>query len=66
MNGMQFLADENIRRLYESIREQLSADLRLGDRHRLMGETAKRRSDQLQKEMERRRMQFSPIAWPRA
>jgi hypothetical protein len=64
MNGLQHLANENIRRLYESIREQVSADMRLGGRYRLMGESAKQRSDQLREEMERRQMQFSPILWP--
>jgi hypothetical protein len=35
MSGIHSMADENVLRLYDSIREQASADIRLGGRHRL-------------------------------
>jgi hypothetical protein len=35
------LSDESLLRFYASIRQQLSADIRLGDKHRLLGEAAK-------------------------
>jgi hypothetical protein len=62
-NGISGLADENVRRLYESIREQVVADLRLGGRHRLMGESARQQAERLRAEMDRRRLRFTPIDW---
>jgi len=50
-------------RLYESIREQVSADIQLGSRHRLLGETARQRADRLREEPDRRRLRFVPIDW---
>jgi hypothetical protein len=61
--GIENLADDSVVRLYESIREQLSADIRLGSRHRLLGETAKRQADRLREELDRRRLRFVPIDW---
>jgi hypothetical protein len=57
------LADESVVKLYESIREQLSADIRLGSCHRLVGETAKQQAERLREELERRRLRFVPIDW---
>ena len=39
--GIEVLTDESVLTLYENIRQQVSADIRLGDRYRLLGETAK-------------------------
>lgn len=61
--GIENLADESVVRLYESIREQLSANIRLGSRHRLLGETAKRQAVRLREELDRRRLRFVPIDW---
>jgi hypothetical protein len=52
-------------RFYENIREQVSADIRLGSRHRLLGETAKHQAERLREELDRRRLQFKPIEWDR-
>jgi hypothetical protein len=61
--AIQNLSDESLLTLYESIRQQVSADIRLGDRHRLLGETAKEYAEQLRKEMDRRRLPVIPIIW---
>ena len=63
MSSIRILADDNVLRLYENIREQVSADIRLGSRHRLMGETAKQQAERLREELDRRRLQFTPIDW---
>lgn len=65
MDGIHNLADENVFRLYENIREQVSADIRLGGRHRLLGETARQRAARLREELDRRRLRFAPIEWDR-
>ncbi|MVT54120.1 hypothetical protein GPL17_27020, partial [Bradyrhizobium yuanmingense] len=40
--AIQDLSDASVLKLYENIRLRVAADLRLGSRHRLLGETAKR------------------------
>ena len=65
MSSIYSLADENVLKLYESIREQVSADIRLGGRHRLMGETARLHAARLREELDRRRLRFTPIDWDR-
>ena len=57
------LSDESLLTLYESIRQQVSEDLRLGSRYRLLGETAKQQSERLFKEIERRHLHVNPILW---
>jgi hypothetical protein len=59
------LSDESVVRLYESIREQVAADARMGSRHKFVGESAKQRAEKLREEMDRRRLRFAPIDWPR-
>jgi len=63
MNGIHSMADENVLRLYDSIREQVSADIRLGARHRLLGEAAQQQADRLREELDRRGLQYTPIVW---
>jgi hypothetical protein len=65
MSSVRILADDNVLRLYENIREQVSADIRLGSRHRLLGETAKQQAERLHEELDRRRLRFAPIDWDR-
>jgi hypothetical protein len=55
--------DESLTVFYESIRQQVNADMRSGGRHRFAGESVKEYADRLKEEMERRRMQFTPIDW---
>jgi hypothetical protein len=63
MTGLQTLSDENVLRLYDSIRDQVSADVRLGGRHRLLGEAARLHAERLQDELYRRRVKYAPIVW---
>jgi hypothetical protein len=65
MSSIQNLADDNILKLYESIRQQVSADLRSGSRHCFMGDLARRHEAQLREEIDRRRLRCTPIEWPR-
>jgi hypothetical protein len=62
--ALQDLTDESILKLYESIRQQVAADVQLGSKHRLLGETAKQQAERLREELERRRLSFTPIDWP--
>jgi hypothetical protein len=61
--AIQDLSDESILALYENIRQQVLADIRLGSRHRLLGETARQYERQLREEQERRGLRFTPIDW---
>jgi hypothetical protein len=61
--AIQNLSDESLLTLYENIRQQVSADIRLGSPHRLMGETAKEYAERLREEIDRRRLQVNPIIW---
>jgi hypothetical protein len=56
--------DESLLAYYESVRRQVLADNRLGGRHRLVGASVKQYADELQAEMDRRRLRFRPIEWP--
>jgi hypothetical protein len=57
--------DESLIVFYENIRQQVEADMESGGRHRFIGESVKQYADRLKDEMERRRMQFTPIDWHR-
>jgi hypothetical protein len=63
--GISGLADDNVLRLYNNIRDQVSFDRTLGSRHRLTGITARQQAERLRDELNRRRLQFSPIDWDR-
>ncbi len=62
--SLENLSDESLFKLYENIREQVSADLRSSSPHRFMGEAAKERAHIIERELERRRLSFHPIYWP--
>jgi hypothetical protein len=62
--SLEKLSDDCVLILYESIREQVAADIDSGVPEKLMGETARQRAEQLREEMDRRRMRFKPIDWP--
>ncbi|MDF0522813.1 hypothetical protein P0R31_36870 [Bradyrhizobium yuanmingense] len=49
--AIQDLSDASVLKLYENIRLRVAADLRLGSRHRLLGETAKREALCLEEEL---------------
>jgi hypothetical protein len=61
--GIELLTDESVLVLYENIRQQLSADLRLGDRYRLLGETARQEEVRLRREIDRRGLRVAAIYW---
>jgi len=61
--GIEVLTDESVLTLYENIRRQVSADIRLGDRYRLLGETAKQQELRLRQEMDRRGLRVTAIHW---
>lgn len=61
--SIQDLSDESVLRLYESIRQQVSADMALGGRHRLVGEAAKAQARHIREEIDRRRLDCKPIEW---
>ena len=62
-HGIENLTNESLLRLYENIREQVLADIRLGSPHRLLGDAAKQQEQRLREELERRRLEFTPIHW---
>ena len=66
-NLMRFFntKDESLVFFYESIRQQVVADMRAGGRYRLIGDSVKQYAEKLREEMEGRRLQFTPIDWPR-
>ena len=50
---------------YESVRQQVVADIQAGGRYRLIGDSVKQYADRLGEEMGRRRLRFTPIDWQR-
>lgn len=57
------LSDESVLKLYENIRQQVTADFHQGSKHRLLGETAKQQAQRLRDELDRRKLRFMPIDW---
>jgi hypothetical protein len=57
--------DERLLVYYESVRQQVDLDKQAGGQHRLAGDGVKKYADALKAEMERRRLRFTPIEWPR-
>jgi len=55
--------DENLVVYYESVRQQVVADIRAGGRYRLIGDSVKQYADRLREEMDRRGLRFTPIDW---
>jgi hypothetical protein len=61
--SIENLSDESVLRLYESIREQVTADRLHGGPHRLLRETAQQRAETLREEIDRRRLRTDRIDW---
>ena len=57
--------DHTLLQYYESVRRQVEADKWLGGRYRFLGDPAKQYAERLREELERRRLRFTPIDWPR-
>jgi hypothetical protein len=60
------LKDESLLAYYESVRRQVAADYSLRTKYRLIGDNVRRYADELQAEMQRRELRFTPIDWPTA
>jgi hypothetical protein len=57
--------DERLLAFYDSVGRQVELDMRSGGRYRFAGDGVKQYADKLREEMERRRLRFMPIEWPR-
>jgi hypothetical protein len=57
--------DESLLVFYESVRQQVDADIESGESYRFIGESVKQYADRLSEEMNRRRLRFTPIDWQR-
>ena len=57
--------DESLARYYESVRREVQADKKLGGKFGFMREAAKQYAEGIRAEMDRRRLPFTPIDWPR-
>ena len=55
--------DERLMHFYENIRQQ--AELDRPHKHKLIGPSVRQYADRLRDEMVKRRLQHSPIDWPR-
>jgi hypothetical protein len=49
---------------YENARGQVENDMYVGGLYRYGGEGVRQYAEELRKELERRRLKFSPIDWP--
>ena len=50
---------------YDGVRRQVELDKQAGGRYRLAGDGVRQYAEKLREEMDRRRLQFTPIEWPR-
>jgi hypothetical protein len=57
--------DERLLAFYNNVRLQVELDMRSGGRYRFAGDGVRQYADKLREEMERRRLSFTPIDWPR-
>ena len=60
---LQNLGDKGLVALYESLRRRTTAANGAGLRSRVIGQSTKDYAERLRAEMERRRLQFTPIEW---
>ena len=58
------LKDESLLAFYDNVRRQVDADKVA--KYRLTGQSVKDYSQRLREEMDRRRLNFTPIEWPPA
>jgi hypothetical protein len=63
--NLLYTKDENLIVYYENVRRQVQADTQAGGRYRFVGEPGKQYANRLREEMDRRRLKFTPIDWPR-
>ncbi len=61
--SLENMPDERLVAFYENIRQQAEADR--AHKHQFMGPMVRQYADRLRDEMVKRRLQHSPIDWPR-
>jgi hypothetical protein len=57
--------DERLLSFYEEVRRQVELDNMSNGRYRFAGDGMKQYANKLRDEMDRRRLRFTPIEWPR-
>jgi hypothetical protein len=57
--------DERLLAFYENVRRQVELDRQSGGRYWFAGEGVKQYAERLREEMDRRRLSYKPIDWPR-
>jgi hypothetical protein len=57
--------DERLLAFYDNVRQQVELDMRSGGRYHFAGDGVKQYAEKLREEMDRRRLRFTPIDWPR-
>ena len=57
--------DERLLSYYDDVRRQVELDNLSGGRYRLAGDGVKQYAERLREEIDRRRLTFTPIEWPR-
>jgi hypothetical protein len=55
--------DERLLTFYDNVRSQVEMDRRAGCRYRFAGDGVRQYAEKLREEIERRRLQFTPIDW---
>lgn len=62
--SLQNLSDQAVLLHYDSIRQQVAAEMASRHEYRFVGEAAKQRAQLLQSELVRRGLSFDRIIWP--
>jgi hypothetical protein len=57
--------DESLLSFYDNVRRQVELDTKSGGRYRFASDGVKQYADKLREEIDRRRLRFTPIEWPR-
>ncbi len=55
--------DERLLAMWESVRQQVVADLASGGRYRFIGDNVRPYAEKLQEELDRRQLRYAPIDW---
>ena len=55
--------DERLLAFYDNVRSQVEMDRRAGGRYRFAGDGVRQYAEKLREEIERRRLQFTPMDW---
>jgi hypothetical protein len=63
--NFSYAKDETLLAFYASVQRQVDADNLSDGRYRFVGDSTKQYASKLREEMDRRRLRFTPIDWPR-